>query len=297
MSVLLIFQNENVTTITHCETSEASVTCTNSDSDSQIEIEESPPQPAASPSKHTKTLSFNLSSGENANVSDSDSDSNLTEVKKLKIDQRCFDYLKYQQAYPWLYQSLVKEGFICKYCELFSVTESDMKKWVSLGVTIGTHPTRQFEKHSNSEQHRSSEKQYVESKCRGKKVPIYQRKLESAQKKLKNDKERNRIVMKKLFQIAYYVVRKYWAQDVFQDLVEFIASLGVADLQQHIETAPPDATYLSTTTVTEILAIIANNLESKQLSKLRSAPFFSLLADESTDEQNREQMTVFAKWP
>lgn len=43
--------------------------------------------------------------------------------------------------------------------------------------------------------------------------------------------------------------------------------------------------------------MISDHIEEKLLVSLRNANFFTLLADESTDEQNREQLSIFIKWP
>ena len=74
--------------------------------------------------------------------------------------------------------------------------------------------------------------------------------------------------------------------------------LKLVDLpfKYHIENAPEDATYLSSTTVTEIIDIIAKNIENNLRRSLRNASYFTLLADESTDEQNREQLSIYARW-
>ena len=32
---------------------------------------------------------------------------------------RRFSLLKYEQSFPWMYNSCIKSGYLCKYCELF----------------------------------------------------------------------------------------------------------------------------------------------------------------------------------
>ena len=48
--------------------------------------------------------------------------------------------------------------------------------------------------------------------------------------------------------------------------------------------------------MTEFIDIIANHIENKLLTSLRNATMYTLLADESTDEQNREQLSIYARW-
>jgi len=120
--------------------------------------------------------------------------------------------------------------------------------------------------------------------------------VENKEAKKTIDINRNRNVIKKLFVINYFIVRKRWAQVNFGDFVKFVADLGVADLAEHLEVSPPFATYLSGTTVTELINITGDYIEKSLLSSLRSASYYSLLADESTDERGREQLSIYAKW-
>ena len=174
--------------------------------------------------------------------SDTDSDS-LSEPqaqnKKIKIHLRQ-DSSKYQYNYPWMYWSVPKDGYICKFCELFS-TGLDIK-WVDIGVSLGTHPSRKIQKHSDSDRHIKSTTRYAEVNAaflaKSKKKPIYQQILDSVKDKDKSEKARNREILKKLFMIAHFMARKYWAQRNFEDLVRFFASLGIEDLQYHVENAP-----------------------------------------------------------
>ena len=88
-----------------------------------------------------------------------------------------------------------------------------------------------------------------------------------------------------MFRISYFIVRKYWAQASFNDLVTFISALGVSDLEQHVSNASPDATYMSDTSSSEFITITGEHIERKLLESLRNAKYmyFTLLADESTD--------------
>lgn len=64
----------------------------------------------------------------------------------------------------------------------------------------------------------------------------------------------------------------------------------------HLENAPAKATYLSGTIVSEFIDIIGEYIERKLLDNLLNCNFYTLLADESTDEANREQLSLFAKF-
>lgn len=220
-------------------------------------------------------------------------------------DHRKFASDKYERLFPWLYFSSSKNGYVCKYCELFSSrngTQKDMK-FITQGVTLGTHPTRKLSKHDECERHKKSEEKYVKAKeltfrkqagqllvdkmlkCDFSNTEIYTKTV-----------EKNRAVLKKLFKICHFIVRKKWAQANFEEVVRFVASLGVEDLQDHLENCPSFATYVSSTTVSELINILGEHIERKLLRSLRSCQFYTLLADESTDEANYEQLSVYAKF-
>lgn len=211
------------------------------------------------------------------------------------LDQRLFDGSKYEELYPWLYFSMLKGGYLCKYCELFSLGK---KLFTETGVILGDHPSRKLDKHSNTNRHLEATKKYaqVNSDALKKKKSVLLLLHESSKSQREEEQLRNREVFKKLFRITYFLIRKEWAQANYEDLVRFIATLGVADLQHHIDSADPSATYLSSTTETELIQIIGEVIERQLLDNLRNSNFFTLLADESTDEQNREQLSLFAKW-
>jgi hypothetical protein len=51
------------------------------------------------------------------NLTHSDSDSCAPEV--MVSDARVFSSIKNEQKYPWLYDSVVHQVYLCKFCELF----------------------------------------------------------------------------------------------------------------------------------------------------------------------------------
>lgn len=92
------------------------------------------------------------------------------------------------------------------------------------------------------------------------------------------------------------MIRKRWALRInFEELVRFIADLGVEELSSYLDKSP-SVTYLSSTSVTDIIEAISRPIEEELLSSLRNAKYFALLADESTDEANREQFSIMCKW-
>ena len=112
-----------------------------------------------------------------------------------------------------------------------------------------------------------------------------------------SEKARNRKILEKLFKIVYFISQKRWGLVNYEDFARFVAfQLEEEDLNYHLLSAPSNATYLSSTICTELVTILGNDIERKNLQSLRNARAFSLLADESKDEQNREQLSIFCKW-
>lgn len=88
-------------------------------------------------------------------------------------------------------------------------------KFITQGVTLGTHPTRKLSKHDECERHKKSEEKYVKAKeltfrkqagqllvdkmlkCDFSNTEIYSKTV-----------EKNRAVLKKLFKICHVIVRK-----------------------------------------------------------------------------------------
>lgn len=92
------------------------------------------------------------------------------------------------------------------------------------------------------------------------------------------------------------MIRKRWTLSIyFEKLVRFIADLGVEELSSYLDKSP-SVTYLSSTSVTDIIDAISRPIEEELLSSLKNAKYFAFLAEESTDEANREQFSIMCKW-
>ena len=55
-------------------------------------------------------------------------------------DARVFSSMKYEQKYPWLYDSVVYQGYLSKFCELFCELfcghSSSSQEFVTVGITL-----------------------------------------------------------------------------------------------------------------------------------------------------------------
>ena len=81
----------------------------------------------------------------------SDSDSCAPEV--MVSDARVFSSIKYEQKYPWLYNSVVHQGYLCTFCELFCGHSSSSQQWPNNGVIWPSKKSRKlvFQREENIE--------------------------------------------------------------------------------------------------------------------------------------------------
>ena len=70
------------------------------------------------------------------NLTHSDSDSCAPE--ETVPDARVFSSMKNEQTYPWLYDSAVHQGYLCKFWELFCGHSSSSQECVPVGINLGT---------------------------------------------------------------------------------------------------------------------------------------------------------------
>jgi hypothetical protein len=52
--------------------------------------------------------------------------------------QRSWYQMKNEQKYPWLYDSVVHQGYLSKFCELFCGHSSSSQEFVTVGINLGT---------------------------------------------------------------------------------------------------------------------------------------------------------------
>jgi hypothetical protein len=51
-------------------------------------------------------------------------------------DARVFSSMKNEQKYPWLCDSVVHQGYLSKFCELFCGHSSSSQECVTVGITL-----------------------------------------------------------------------------------------------------------------------------------------------------------------
>ena len=103
--------------------------------------------------------------------------------------------------------------------------------------------------------------------------------------------------MKKHIRSLYLLVKHHIPHTTtFESLITLQIENGDIKLKSHREKSPHDATYESYTTIVELLSSISNVLEKRIISSLSASPYYSLMADESTDVASQEKLSVCARW-
>ncbi len=108
------------------------------------------------------------------------------------------------------------------------------------------------------------------------------------------EKTRNRKLLKALVWSLYYLIKHHTTN--FEDLISLQADNENELLRLHLDTCPSNATYLSRATTAELLKSISHQFENDLLTRLKASPYYSIMADESTDTSSKEELSVCARW-
>ena len=82
-----------------------------------------------------------------------------------------------------------------------------------------------------------------------------------------------------------------------QEILEFIVKCGNnSDFEEHIASAPKNATYRSKTTQNQIIKICGEEIVAELCREIKAAKLFSVLADEAAHVSNVDQMPLVLRF-
>ena len=111
------------------------------------------------------------------------------------------------------------------------------------------------------------------------------------------EKRRNRKVIKTLIRSLYFLVKhRVPHTTTFNDLISLQADNGNEIIKQHLSMCAGNATYLSKATSADLIECIGHHIDSSLLGGLKASPFYSIMADESTDISSKEELSVCGRW-
>ena len=121
--------------------------------------------------------------------------------------------------------------------------------------------------------------------------------MKGMENKNEKDRRKNRTLITKFLRTVYFMAKQKWAvKNNFEDVINFLSDIGVEDIKLHIENAPQNAIYTSTTSAKNFLKAIGDYLNEQLVTDVLAAGEFSVLADESMDGRDRSQIAVFIRF-
>ena len=88
--------------------------------------------------------------------------------------------------------------------------------------------------------------------------------------KTEKDRRTNRTLIKKFLKTVYFMAKQKWAvKNNFEDMINFLS--GVKDIKLHIENAPQNAIYTSTTSAEQFLKAIGDYLNEQLVTDVLAA--------------------------
>ena len=82
----------------------------------------------------------------------------------------------------------------------------------------------------------------------------------------------------------------------FRALLNFRVDSGDKILETHLKNAPKNATYISKTVQNELIELTGDHIRSSVVNEAKQAGLFSVMADETTDISNQEQMSLCLRY-
>ena len=78
--------------------------------------------------------------------------------------------------------------------------------------------------------------------------------------------------------------------------MNFRVDAGDVVLKEHLAHSTGNATYTSSIIQNQIISVLADQIRNKIITNVKSAMWFSVIADEVTDSSNKEQLTLVLRY-
>jgi len=219
------------------------------------------------------------------------------------------------KRFPWLVYSPSKAGGFCKFCAVFAPDSVQNQKLGRLVCVPLNHYKDALEictVHEQADYHKASMMTGDEFLARltEPSIDILHRVDSSRKKQIEENRRRIMPVIKTVIFCEHQELPLHRHRDagqllpdspdhndrVFRAALRFRLDAGEADLAAHLASAPANVTYLSWETQNEIIDICGDMLARQVADKVRSARFFSILVDETTDTATKEQCSLSIRY-
>ena len=200
----------------------------------------------------------------------------------------------WEKKWQWLLYDEVEDGMLCSICTKFGKPPPQSHgAWVTRAIRNWGKATELFSNHERSEWHRASVEAQVLSETAEKHGDVMDKLLAASE----IERQQNRELVKKLIRSLYFLVtNRIPHMTTFGGLIQLQIDNGNEQLKQHKLECPSNATYLSKLSIAELLKSISHVIEQGLLARLQASPYFSVMADESTDVASMEELCVCARW-
>ena len=187
-----------------------------------------------------------------------------------------------------------QKGMVCTVCKVYGKVPVQARgAWVTRPVNNWVKATALLTKHEKSDWHLAAVEKMAFSQSASQHGDVVEMIAAASQE----ERKENRELIKKLFRSLYFLVKHHIPHTTtYEDLITLQIENGDIKLKAHRDKCPRNATYESYTTIVELLESVSKVLENKLLSSLQASPFYSLMADESTDVASQEELSVCARW-
>ena len=220
-------------------------------------------------------------------------------TSKCNIDYRLqtFEDLgRYMRNNPGSFYDHSQNLWFCSVCQHFGGHRSSGRRWVDIGVRLGSRPGRAFKRHFESDFHRKNveiKKLFGNIKTGEKSKHVLDMLKTFPSKGEENQKIQNREMIKILFRTAHYQIKHMMSNLTYKSLVKLISECGSQELKKFMMKSPKNASYLSLRTFDNILQVLNNFTEEPLLQSLETSNYVTLFHDETTDVSNHSEAAVF----
>ncbi|CAG9822034.1 unnamed protein product [Phaedon cochleariae] len=226
---------------------------------------------------------------------------------------------KWMKEYPWLVYSKKLNGGLCKACILFGRGEGG-KSDGKLGKLV-LEPLNTFKKakeilkhHDEAKFHKNNVKasKHFSLVMEGTEDDIVSR-MNAAQKAVIEENKKKLIPIIKTVMLCGIqniplrghrddgklfdeINKDKSAEGNFRALLKFRIDAGDKELQSHVESCGKNASYVSKTIQNELIQCCGEVIVKKIVSKIKTAKYFTIIADETTDMSTKEQLSICVRY-
>lgn len=217
--------------------------------------------------------------------------------------------------YPWLAYSPSMEGAFCKFCVLFgpeAIRNQSLKRLVTTPFTRYKDAIELFSGHESNKFHQNAvaQAEAFKNSCASGSEDISIAISSSHQRQV----EENRMKIVPIIKTVMFCARNELPlrghrdhgkldvsnnvtnDGVFRSALRFRVDAGDTVLQNHLETAAANATYLSWETQNAIIDACGACVQKCIVEEVKRARFFSIIVDETTDASTREQSSISLRY-